>query len=73
MNGYEKFNEGVKKGIQQGIDQGIKQGALQTARTMLENNFDVKLIMKITGLSAAEIAHLTTQSYPLENHDDFLS
>jgi predicted transposase/invertase (TIGR01784 family) len=40
-----------QKAEQRGIEQGIEQGKLETAKTMLAEGFDMKTIVKITGLT----------------------
>ena len=42
---------GFKKGIEQGIEQGIEKGKLETAKAMLAEGLDIKLIVKMTGLT----------------------
>jgi predicted transposase/invertase (TIGR01784 family) len=45
------MKEGMKKGIEQGVTQGIEKGKLETAKAMLAEGFDIKTIVKITGLT----------------------
>lgn len=50
--------EGIKEGIERGIEQGIGQGIKKVAKTMIENNFQIEDIIKITGLTKDEILNL---------------
>jgi predicted transposase/invertase (TIGR01784 family) len=66
--------KGIEKGIEQGIEQGIEKGielgrqegrsagereaTLKIARTMLQNGLDRNTVMKMTGLSEAELAQI---------------
>jgi len=50
--------EGIKEGIEQGIEWGIGQGIKKVAKTMIENNFQIEDIIKITGLTKDEILNL---------------
>jgi predicted transposase/invertase (TIGR01784 family) len=45
------MKEGMKKGIEQGVTQGIEKGKLETAKAMLSEGLDIKLIVKMTGLT----------------------
>ena len=57
-----QFNKGLEKGIEKGIEkgreEGIKEGNINTARRMKVKNFDVQLIMEMTGLTQEEIEKL---------------
>lgn len=57
--GYDK---GLKAGIELGIEQGIKQGKNHQTRTIAKNmknqNIDIEIISKVTGLSIKEIENL---------------
>ena len=61
-----QFNKGMKKGMEKGIEkgiekgreEGIKEGNINTARRMKLKNFDVQLIMEMTGLTQEEIEKL---------------
>ena len=57
-----RINAGIEKGIEKGIEQGIIQGstekANEIARSLLENNIDIDIISKSTGLSIEEINNL---------------
>ena len=48
----------IKEAHNSGFKEGEKLSKLETARKMLEEEIDVSLIEKITGLSKAEIEHL---------------
>ena len=52
------IEEGKKVGLEQGISQGISQGIQKVAKTMIENNFQIEDIIKITGLTKDEILNL---------------
>lgn len=57
--GLEKgYQEGLKKGIEEGIEKGIEQGIDSVALKMLEENIDIKIISKVTGLSIDSIKEL---------------
>ena len=57
-----RINAGIEKGIKQGIEKGIEQGINQNkkeiAKALLENNIDIDIISKSTGLSIEEINNL---------------
>lgn len=54
--------KGIEKGIvigeNRGIEKGILKGKLQTARTMLAEGMDLHTVMKMTGLTAEELAQI---------------
>lgn len=50
--------KGVEKGILLGEQRGIEKGKLEVARTMLQNGLDRNTIMKLTGLTADELAKI---------------
>jgi len=54
--------EGIKEGLQKGIKKGIKEGgkikSIQIAKSLLENNVDIKIIISSTGLTKEEIESL---------------
>ena len=52
------LHEETKQAKEQGIEQGIEQGRKETAKKMLEENLNIKMISKITGLSKKEILSL---------------
>ena len=54
----ESFNDGVKQGVKKGIEKGKKEANIEMAKKMLENNFEIIIISKITGLSKEEILKL---------------
>lgn len=54
----EGLEKGLEKGIKQGIEKGIKEGIEQTAKKMVLENIDIKVISSITGLSTEEIENL---------------
>ena len=54
----EGIKEGIEQGIERGIEQGISQGIKKVAKTMIENNFQIEDIIKITGLTKDEILNL---------------
>lgn len=54
----EGIKEGIEQGIERGIEQGIGQGIKKVAKTMIENNFQIEDIIKITGLTKDEILSL---------------
>lgn len=50
--------EGIEEGKKVGLEQGISQGIQKVAKTMIENNFQIEDIIKITGLTKDEILNL---------------
>ena len=58
--------KGIEKGIQLGEQRGIEkgryegklEGKLEVARTMLQNGLDRNTVMKMTGLSEDDLAHI---------------
>lgn len=50
--------EAMKQGMQQGIQQGMQKNKLNIAKKMKQENMDIELIAKITGLSKKEILAL---------------
>ncbi len=62
MNETEHYDTAYEVGIERGIDLGINQGVIQNkkeiAKSMLEENIDIKLISKITGLTKEQISAL---------------
>lgn len=50
--------KGIEKGIQLGEQRGIEKGKLEVARTMLQNGIDSSTVMKMTGLTADDIAQI---------------
>lgn len=49
---------GFDKGLKVGIEQGIEQNTIAIAKKMLEQDIDIKIISKITGLSIDKIKNL---------------
>ena len=49
---------GLKEGIEQGLKEGHKEGLIEVAKNMLDQNLDIKLISKVTGISIEEINKL---------------
>jgi predicted transposase/invertase (TIGR01784 family) len=71
QKGIEKgIEQGIQKGIEQGIQKGIQvgeqrgiekgrnEGKLEVARTMLANGLDRDSVMKMTGLTADDLAQI---------------
>ena len=54
----EGINIGISQGMKQGINQGMKQGKIEIAKSMIQENMNLELIRKITGLSKEEIEKL---------------
>ena len=52
------FDKGLKAGIEQGIQQGIDQNTNAIAKKLKEQNIDIEVISKVTGLSIKEIENL---------------
>lgn len=50
--------EGLEQGVKQGIKRGIKQDKIEIAKNMLNDNMDIDIISKYTGLSIKEIEKL---------------
>ncbi|HGM5489957.1 TPA: Rpn family recombination-promoting nuclease/putative transposase [Serratia fonticola] len=53
--------KGFKKGMEQGMEKGMEQARatiLNIARSMLADGFDRATVMKLTGLSADELAQI---------------
>ena len=55
---YRATQEGINIGISQGINQGFKKRNVEIAKSMLQENMNLELIHKITGLSKEEIKKL---------------
>ncbi|CAI2156414.1 Putative transposase, YhgA-like [Serratia ficaria] len=53
QKGIEK---GIQLGEQRGIEKGRNEGKLEVARTMLANGLDRDAVMKMTGLTADDLA-----------------
>ena len=52
---YRATQEGINIGISQGINQGFKKRNVEIAKSMLQENMNLELIHKITGLTKEEI------------------
>ena len=51
-------NDGKEAGKKEGFEIGKQENKIETARKMLEDNLDIKMISKYTGLSSEEIKEL---------------
>ena len=51
-------DKGFEEGREEGKEEGRIENQLETARAMLDDNLDPKLISKYTGLSEEQIAAL---------------
>ena len=49
------ISQGIKQGVNQGINQGMKKEKILIAKSMLQENMNLELIHKITGLTKEEI------------------
>ena len=49
---------GFDKGLKAGIEQGIEQKTIEIAKKLKEQNIDIEVISKVTGLSIKEIENL---------------
>ena len=47
-----------KDGLQKGVQKGQKEREIAIAKSMLEQNMDIELIVKLTGLSTEEVQKL---------------
>ena len=52
------LEDAEEKGVKEGIIQGEKAKQLEIAKKMLDDGFDVQIIIKYTGLSIEEINNL---------------
>jgi len=52
------LRRGREEGIREGIKEGIKENSFQIAKKMLEEKFEIDMIIKITGLSKEDIENL---------------
>lgn len=59
-NATEEFgyDRGLEEGIKQGLEKGIKSGIEQTVKGLLENNVEIEIIEKSTGLSKEKILEI---------------
>lgn len=55
QKGIEK---GIQLGEQRGIEKGRHEGKLEVARTILANGIDRDSVMKMTGLTADDLAQI---------------
>ena len=55
MDEKARLDYSFDKGIEKGIEKGVEKEKLETAKLMLKDGLDVKVIMKYTGLSKEEI------------------
>ncbi|MEX2953874.1 Rpn family recombination-promoting nuclease/putative transposase [Serratia fonticola] len=62
QKGFEKgIKQGMEKGMEKGIEQGMEKGretVLEIASSMLAEGFDRAMVMKLTGLSADDLAQI---------------
>lgn len=54
----EGKEEGIKAGIEEGKREGKKENQIEIAKRMMEENMDIAMISKLTGLSESEIKEL---------------
>ena len=52
------FDKGLEVGIAQGIQQGIEERTIDIAKKLKEQNVDINIISKTTGLTEEEIKNL---------------
>jgi len=58
-SGYDEgFEVGKEKGLEDGIKQGVEQGKKDIVRKMLDNNINIDMIIKITGLTKEQIENI---------------
>ena len=55
MGRTEGFEKGYDLGVEQGFEQGRTEGIRSVIKRMLENNMDLSVIAKVTGLAEDEI------------------
>ena len=56
---YDKgVDDGIEKGIQKGKEKGAREKQIEIAKSMLKENMDIEIIIKITGLTKEEIEKL---------------
>ena len=51
-------DDGIEKGIQKGKEKGAREKQIEIAKSMLKENMDIEIIIKITGLTKEEIEKL---------------
>ena len=61
-------DEGLKEGLKNGYHNGIKDRNITLAKTMLESNYKIEEISKLTGLSIEKIKNLSTNINKLINN-----
>lgn len=54
----EGLEEGIEIGKQEGIGIGVEKSKLEMAQKMLNDNIEIELISKYTGLSSEQISKL---------------
>jgi len=54
----EGIAEGIEQGIERGIAEGTRQNKIEIAKNMLNENIDIQIITKVTGLTEKEIETL---------------
>ena len=56
---YDKgLDDGIEKGIEKGKEKGAKEEKIKIVKSMLKENMDIEIIIKITGLTKEEIEKL---------------
>ena len=57
LNPVERYmeNKGRQEGMEAGRQEGMEAGKLQVARSLLEEGFDIEMVVRITGLSKEDI------------------
>ena len=56
---YDKgLGDGIEKGIEKGKEKGAKEEKIKIVKSMLKENMDIEIIIKITGLTKEEIEKL---------------
>ena len=58
INAEEDRKEARKEGKKEGKKEGLKEGQIVMARKMINDDFDISLIIKYTGISKEEIERL---------------
>ena len=58
----EYYEIGKEAGIKKGVKQGIKKEKIKIAKHLLENNIDIEIIEKSTGLNKEELIKLKDYS-----------
>lgn len=58
----EYYEIGKEAGIKEGVKQGIKKEKIKIAKHLLENNIDIEIIEKSTGLNKEELIKLKDYS-----------